>query len=151
MGFVKNFFWDSETFFEVLGEVFPSFDSFIITRLRWFVKTLFEFLKKIFSTFTAPWLPYALDRVSLRVLSAISVVPPLLYHNLSDLSRGILENFWNFQGESSPLFNDPFPLDKYILAHPHLKYKLEYCTNQHRIKYISLCKAPTAGQIDKGE
>ena len=35
-----------------------------------------NFFKKIFSTFTAPWLPYALDRVSLRVLSAISVVLP---------------------------------------------------------------------------
>ena len=44
------------------------------------------FFKKIFSTFTAPWLPYALGRVSLRVLPAISVVLPLLYHNLGGLS-----------------------------------------------------------------
>ena len=30
------------------------FCAFIITQLRWFVKTLFEFFKKIFSTFNAP-------------------------------------------------------------------------------------------------
>ena len=54
------------------------------------------FFKKIFSTFTAPWLPYALDRVSLRVLPAISIVLPLLYHTLRGLSRGFLKKFRTF-------------------------------------------------------
>ena len=47
------------------------------------------FLKKIFSTFTAPWLPYALDRVSLRVLSAISVVCPYCITTWAICQEGI--------------------------------------------------------------
>ena len=62
----------------------------IITRLRWFVKTLFEFFQKDFFN-----LYCTLTSLRTRqgfVASFISHLGcvPLLYHNLGDLSRGFL-------------------------------------------------------------